>query len=125
MDEIKEEDNENIFSDDVKDDLVKLHQQEIKEADGIVIIHPNWWGQPTAVLKGYTSSISLWDGAFVWSGCTMKIEILILFWNMENHKNSTVPQNPLAFSPRYGYNSTHKRRFFFARRLACANMRCR
>jgi hypothetical protein len=23
-----------------------LHQPETREVDGIVIIHPNWWGQP-------------------------------------------------------------------------------
>lgn len=46
-----------LVSDDVKDDLVKLHQQEIKEADGIVIIHPNWWGQPPAVLKGWVDRV--------------------------------------------------------------------
>lgn len=38
---------------DISDDeLVALHQREIREADGIVIIHPNWWGQPPAILKG-------------------------------------------------------------------------
>ena len=31
---------------------VKCHCDEIAEADGIIIVHPNWWGQPPAVLKG-------------------------------------------------------------------------
>lgn len=26
---------------------------EVLEADGIVIVHPNWWGQPPAILKGW------------------------------------------------------------------------
>jgi NAD(P)H dehydrogenase (quinone) len=34
-----------------------LHQDEIKTADGIVIIHPNWWGQPPAILKGWLDRI--------------------------------------------------------------------
>ncbi|WP_418696635.1 NAD(P)H-dependent oxidoreductase [Bacteroides sp.] len=43
---------------DVSDDeLVALHQQEIREADGIVIIHPNWWGQPPAILKGWVDRV--------------------------------------------------------------------
>lgn len=43
---------------DVTDDaLVKLHQQEIKITDGIVIIHPNWWGQPPAILKGWIDRV--------------------------------------------------------------------
>ena len=32
------------------------HCREIMEADGIVIIHPNWWGQPPAILKGLDRS---------------------------------------------------------------------
>lgn len=31
-----------------KDTLIERHCLEIKEAEGIVIIHPNWWGQPPA-----------------------------------------------------------------------------
>jgi NAD(P)H dehydrogenase (quinone) len=31
---------------------VERHCQEIANADGIIIVHPNWWGQPPAILKG-------------------------------------------------------------------------
>lgn len=37
--------------------LVESHCNEIKEADGIVIIHPNWWGQPPAILKGWVDRV--------------------------------------------------------------------
>jgi len=37
--------------------LVALHCQEIRQADGLVIIHPNWWGQPPAVLKGWVDRV--------------------------------------------------------------------
>jgi NAD(P)H dehydrogenase (quinone) len=30
---------------------------EITESDGIVIIHPNWWGQPPAILKGWIDRV--------------------------------------------------------------------
>lgn len=33
------------------------HCDEIKSADGIIIVHPNWWGQPPAVLKGWIDRI--------------------------------------------------------------------
>jgi putative NADPH-quinone reductase len=33
------------------------HCREIAEADGIVIIHPNWWGQPPAILKGWIDRV--------------------------------------------------------------------
>ena len=39
--------------------LVHKHQLEITQADGIVIIHPNWWGQPPAILKGWVDRV-LW-----------------------------------------------------------------
>jgi len=37
--------------------LVKLHCSEIASADGIVIVHPNWWGQPPAILKGWVDRV--------------------------------------------------------------------
>lgn len=33
------------------------HCSEIAIADGIVIIHPNWWGQPPAILKGWIDRV--------------------------------------------------------------------
>ena len=39
------------------DDLVIKHCEEIKEVDGIIIIHPNWWGQPPAILKGWVDRV--------------------------------------------------------------------
>ena len=36
---------------ETSDLLVLQHRQEIKKAQGIVIIHPNWWGQPPAIRK--------------------------------------------------------------------------
>jgi NAD(P)H dehydrogenase (quinone) len=36
---------------------IALQCQEIKTAEGIVIIHPNWWGQPPAILKGWVDRV--------------------------------------------------------------------
>jgi NAD(P)H dehydrogenase (quinone) len=33
------------------------HCWEIAQAQGIVIIHPNWWGQPPAILKGWVDRV--------------------------------------------------------------------
>jgi NAD(P)H dehydrogenase (quinone) len=38
-------------------DSVARHCQEIASADGIVIVHPNWWGQPPAILKGWVDRV--------------------------------------------------------------------
>jgi NAD(P)H dehydrogenase (quinone) len=36
---------------------IENHCSEIAQADGIIIIHPNWWGQPPAILKGWIDRI--------------------------------------------------------------------
>ncbi|MBI5252099.1 MAG: NAD(P)H-dependent oxidoreductase [Desulfomonile tiedjei] len=36
---------------------LKAHCMEISSADGIVIVHPNWWGQPPAILKGWVDRV--------------------------------------------------------------------
>jgi len=37
--------------------LIQRHSKELSEANGIVIIHPNWWGQPPAILKGWVDRV--------------------------------------------------------------------
>ena len=36
---------------------VDVHCLEIAQADGIIIVHPNWWGQPPAILKGWIDRV--------------------------------------------------------------------
>jgi NAD(P)H dehydrogenase (quinone) len=36
---------------------LKKHCDEIRKADGLVIIHPNWWGEPPAILKGWVDRV--------------------------------------------------------------------
>lgn len=48
---------EEIIKDAVLPPAINQHCEEIKAADGIIIIHPNWWGQPPAVLKGWVDRI--------------------------------------------------------------------
>lgn len=37
--------------------LVETHCAEIASADGIIIVHPNWWGMPPAILKGWVDRV--------------------------------------------------------------------
>lgn len=39
------------------DPAIQRHCDEIAAADGIVIVHPNWWGQPPAILKGWIDRV--------------------------------------------------------------------
>jgi NAD(P)H dehydrogenase (quinone) len=36
---------------------IETHCREISEAEGIVLVHPNWWGQPPAILKGWVDRV--------------------------------------------------------------------
>jgi putative NADPH-quinone reductase len=37
--------------------IIEQHCDELQSAEGIVIIHPNWWGQPPAILKGWIDRV--------------------------------------------------------------------
>ena len=37
--------------------VIARHCAEIAAADGIIIVHPNWWGQPPALLKGWIDRV--------------------------------------------------------------------
>ena len=36
---------------------LEIHCREISTAEGIIIVHPNWWGQPPALLKGWVDRV--------------------------------------------------------------------
>ena len=36
---------------------IQLYCDELAMSDGIIIAHPNWWGQPPAVLKGWVDRV--------------------------------------------------------------------
>ena len=36
---------------------IEKHCDEISSAHGIIIVHPNWWGQPPAILKGWVDRV--------------------------------------------------------------------
>jgi NAD(P)H dehydrogenase (quinone) len=44
-------------SDAKLDATIKKHCEELASADGIVVLHPNWWGQPPAILKGWVDRV--------------------------------------------------------------------
>jgi len=58
---------EELTCDIANDKLVEAHQKEITQADGIVIIHPNWWGQPPAILKGWVDRVLTENVAYTFS----------------------------------------------------------
>ena len=39
------------------DTLVRRYAEELMESDLLFFVHPNWWGQPPAILKGYIDRV--------------------------------------------------------------------
>jgi NAD(P)H dehydrogenase (quinone) len=36
---------------------IQKHCRDLSQAEGIIIIHPNWWGQPPAILTGWVDRV--------------------------------------------------------------------
>ena len=39
------------------DGLVQTHCTELSASDGLLVFHPDWWGQPPAMLKGWIDRV--------------------------------------------------------------------
>lgn len=39
------------------DPLVRRHTEDLAGADGIVLVHPVWWGMPPAIVKGWIDRV--------------------------------------------------------------------
>ncbi len=39
------------------DPLIEEQCRELTECDGMIFVHPNWWGQPPAILKGWIDRV--------------------------------------------------------------------
>jgi putative NADPH-quinone reductase len=53
-----------IPSDGPVPEEIETHCQELREADGIVLVHPNWWGMPPAILAGWVDRVVRPDVAY-------------------------------------------------------------
>ncbi len=49
--------SEEIPKDGDVDPPIQKHCDEIASVDGIIIVHPNWWGMPPAILKGWIDRV--------------------------------------------------------------------
>ena len=46
------------------DEIINKHQTDLINSDGVIIIHPNWWGQPPAIVKGWLDCVLIPDIAY-------------------------------------------------------------
>ncbi len=49
--------NDEIARDSSLDPVVAQHCREVTAADGYLIVHPNWWAMPPAILKGWIDRV--------------------------------------------------------------------
>ena len=49
--------HEEIPKDAPQNPVVRRHCEEVRAADGYVVVHPNWWAQPPAILKGWLDRV--------------------------------------------------------------------
>jgi putative NADPH-quinone reductase len=40
-----------------EDPTVRQHRSDIAGADGLFVVHPNWWGKPPAILSGWMDRV--------------------------------------------------------------------
>ena len=48
---------EEIKNNTTIDRKIKIYCDELTGSDGLVFVHPNWWGQPPAILKGWIDRV--------------------------------------------------------------------
>ncbi len=39
------------------DPVLRAHRAQIAKADGLLVVHPNWWGKPPAILAGWLDRV--------------------------------------------------------------------
>jgi NAD(P)H dehydrogenase (quinone) len=49
---------------EVSDPIVRAQCDEVAAADGFVVVHPNWWGQPPAIVKGWADRVLRYGVAY-------------------------------------------------------------
>jgi NAD(P)H dehydrogenase (quinone) len=72
--------------------VIAEYCKEIATADGIVIIHPDWWGMPPAILKGWIDRI-LRPG--------------VAYWFAETDSGEGVPEGLLAARAALVFNTSN------------------
>jgi NAD(P)H dehydrogenase (quinone) len=71
---------------------IDRHCNEISKADGIIIIHPNWWGQPPAIMKGWIDRV---------------IRPGVAYEFLENDKGEGVPNGLLRAAAAIVFNTSN------------------
>ena len=55
---------EEFSAEEPADPVIKAHCDELAAAQGLVIVHPNWWCQPPAMVKGWVDRVLRYGFAY-------------------------------------------------------------
>lgn len=55
---------EEFTAEEVSDPAVRAQCDEVAAADALVLVHPNWWGQPPAIVKGWVDRVLRYGVAY-------------------------------------------------------------
>ena len=67
--------HDEIPKDAVLDPVVAQHCRELAAADGYLVVHPNWWAMPPAILKGWLDRV--WRQGVVYRFGNVGVEQLL------------------------------------------------
>ncbi len=95
--------NEEILRRFSFDDLFGRYVRELREATGIVVIYPDWWGMPPAILKGWIDRVFRPGLAYEFEGAEFmpKHKVPLLSGRRALIINTTNETNPLSQEPMY------------------------
>jgi putative NADPH-quinone reductase len=85
------------------DEVFTRHTRELKEANGVILIYPDWWGMPPAILKGWIDRIFRPGFAFDYTGEEFlpKERVPLLSNKRAIVVNTTNETNPLSQESMY------------------------
>jgi putative NADPH-quinone reductase len=85
------------------DETFTTHARELREATGIVLVYPDWWGMPPAILKGWIDRIFRPGLAYDFSGAEFmpKHKVPLLTGTRALVVSTTNETNPLSQEAMY------------------------
>ncbi|PTR32329.1 putative NADPH-quinone reductase [Rhodococcus sp. OK519] len=81
------------------DTVVGRHRMELQDARGLVVVHPNWWGKPPAILSGWMDRVVVPGVAYRLSDATGVPESLVAVERMlvVNTSDTTAEREAAVF----------------------------
>lgn len=81
------------------DTVVGRHRAELREARGLVVVHPNWWGKPPAILAGWMDRVVVPGVAYRLPDATGEPESLVRIERMlvVNTSDTTAEREEAVF----------------------------